>query len=44
MGALAVSAERAVEGVEEEMSLWVVGGEEERFAIIGEFEACPVWF
>ena len=39
-----MSAEGAVEGVEEEMSLRVVRSEEERFPIIGEFEAGPVRF
>lgn len=37
-------AERAVEGVEEEVSLWVVGSEEERLAVVGELEAGPVRF
>ena len=44
MRALAVCAEGAVEGVEEEVALWVVGSEEEGFAVVGEFEACPVGF
>ena len=43
MGALTVGAQGAVEGVEEEVSLRVVGGEEEGFAVIREFEAGPVW-
>lgn len=34
VGALAVCAECAVEGVEEEVSLWVVGSEEERLAVV----------
>ena len=37
-------AEGALEGVEEEMSLRVVRSEEEGLAIVGEFEARPVWF
>lgn len=44
MRALAVSAERAVEGVEEEVSLGVVRSEEQGLPIIGEFETGPVRF
>ena len=39
-----MGAEGAVKGVEEEVALRVVGGEEERFAVVGEFEAGPVGF
>ena len=44
MGALAVSAEGAVEGVEEKVALRVVGGEQEGLAVVGELEAGPVRF
>ena len=44
VGALAVGAEGAFEGVEEEVALRVVGREEDRFAVIGELEAGPVRF
>ena len=37
-------AERAVEGVEEEVSLRVVGGEEEGLAVVGKLETGPVRF
>ena len=39
-----MGAEGAFEGVEEEMALRVVGREEDRFAVVGEFEAGPVRF
>lgn len=42
VGALAVGAEGALEGVEEEVALRVVGGEEEGLAVVGELEAGPV--
>ena len=44
MRALAVSAERTVEGVEEEVTLRMVRSKEERLAVVREFEAGPVWF
>ena len=44
MGALAVGAEGAVEGVEEEVALRVVRGEQEGLAVVGELEPGPVWF
>lgn len=44
VGALAVGAEGALEGVEEEVALRVVRGEEEGFAVVGELEAGPVRF
>ena len=42
VGTLAVGAEGAFEGVEEEVALRVVGREEERLAVVGELEAGPV--
>lgn len=39
-----MGAEGAVEGVEQEVALWVVGGEEEGLAVVGELEAGPVRF
>ena len=39
-----MGAEGTVEGVEEEMTLRVVGGEEEGLAVVGKFEAGPVRF
>ena len=44
VGALAVGAEGAFEGVEEEVALRVVGREEDRLAVVGELEAGPVRF
>ena len=39
-----MSAEGSVESVKEQMSLWMIRREQERFAIIGEFKARPVRF
>ena len=39
-----MSAQGAVEGVEQEVSLRVVRGEEEGLAVVGELEAGPVRF
>lgn len=38
-----VCAEGAVEGVEEEVACWGVGGEKEGFAVVGEVQLRPVW-
>ena len=42
--ALAVRAQRAVEGVQQQVALRVVGGEQEGFAVVGELEPGPVRF